>query len=172
MLRGVQGTVGTPEEHRLGVLVLHDRDAGRDGHLNLLRRLGEAQLGRGNANALCDGCCDRLRSTWQDDCELFPTVPPDDVVFAHLIRDGLREGNQHRIAGGVAMRVVDRLEVVDIEQHKRQRRARAAGPHDGLSEGAVEGSPVADPGEWVDGSSGTNIHELVRLSLDDVLEVS
>ena len=57
-----------------------------------------------------------------------PPRRPDDVVGAHDRAQPLGGGGQHPVALGVAERVVDDLEVVEIDQHDRDRPAGARAP--------------------------------------------
>ena len=68
-------------------------------------------------------------------------------------RHGEQRGqvSQHRIAGRVAVGVVDALEVVDVEQDHRQRPWRALPAFDLEFGGPEEGAPVGDAGQVVAG---------------------
>ena len=61
----------------------------------------------------------------------------------------MREILQHRITGQVAVRVVDLLEVIDVEHHERQRMAVAARDRDLALEELHEEALVVDPGHPV-----------------------
>ena len=56
---------------------------------------------------------------------------------------------QHGVAGLVAERVVDRLEVVEVEDRQRQQVAVAAGALDLAVQAGGEGAPVGEAGERV-----------------------
>ena len=62
----------------------------------------------------------------QDDREFLAAQPTHGVDRAHHFVAHARDRLDHRIAGAVAKRVVDPLEVIDIDQHDRERFAGAA----------------------------------------------
>ena len=62
--------------------------------------------------------------------ELVAAQPPDRVQRAHRSPHPLDDPAQQVVAGRVSMEVVDRLEVVEVEQHERE---RTAGP-DGVGQ--------------------------------------
>ena len=62
------------------------------------------------------------RRLGQDRDELLAAVSRDDVDLAHRVLEHRAELAQHAVAGEVARRVVDLLEVVDVEQQQRERR--------------------------------------------------
>ena len=97
----------------------------------------------------------------RDDEELLATPAHQVVVVAEAVVQALRHLHQHRIAGGVAVFVVDLLEVVDVDHEEQQislRRVAAFGVggvvalqalrHVGLDVGG-EVAPVAQAGERV-----------------------
>ena len=59
--------------------------------------------------------------------ELVATQARDHVVGTHMLAQALADTAQHQVAGIVAVTVVDRLEVVEIDQHQRHRLATAIG---------------------------------------------
>ena len=58
----------------------------------------------------------------QQQRELVAAEPPDHVGGAHLARQHVRDRLEHLVAGGMAERIVDRLQPVDIEQDQRPAR--------------------------------------------------
>jgi hypothetical protein len=70
----------------------------------------------------------RLFFTARDEQQELVAAPAEHVVgvarLAHEIRGDLA---QDPVAGGMTERVVDRLEVVDVEEEQRQRRSRSGG---------------------------------------------
>ena len=56
----------------------------------------------------------------------------------------MRERPQHRVAADVPVGVVDALEVIDVEEHERQRTAVAAGALELAVELFLEAPPVED----------------------------
>src|SRR5258708_1177984 len=61
----------------------------------------------------------------QNHQELLAAVAPEDVGVAHCRMHRAHEGLQHLIAGGVAPRVVDGLEVIEVEQGDAERQTGA-----------------------------------------------
>jgi len=56
-----------------------------------------------------------------DDGELVAAEAPDEINLAHTLLQPGRDLGQQRIAGGVAERVIDVLEAVEIEaEHRHQ----------------------------------------------------
>ena len=119
-LRPVHGAVGEVHEPGLlrGVLGEAD-DAGAD-----RQRLAGAglDLRRAAADPRDDlGGLLRVRAG-EGDHELVAADAAAEVVRAEILGDGAREPQQRVVAGGVAERVVDDLEVVDVERHQGERR--------------------------------------------------
>ena len=69
------------------------------------------------------------------DRELVAANAPDDVADARLIDQHRADAPEHRIAHRMAERVIDRLELVDADQHQAHR--------------ALEAGPVQDTGEVI-----------------------
>ena len=96
---------------------------------------------------------ERLRSgaSVGEDRELVATEARDEVAVPHRVRDALRDGLQQRVAGGVAERVVDDLEVVEVdEQDRRDRLASRSSPTSRTrSRLHLEGAPVGGSGQGV-----------------------
>ena len=119
-------------------------------------RLGDAGRGgegvgglRGLAQALSELERAPRARVGQDDRELVAAHAVGDVRPAPRRPDGAGQGLQALVAGLVAVRVVDRLEVVDVDDHERQRHAGAG--HDLQLAGHVllEGAVVAQARERV-----------------------
>ena len=83
--------------------------------------------------------------------ELLAAVAADDVRDPRGVADPLRRLAQDRVAGGVAVRVVDLLEVVDVEQQAREGAVVAVRQRDRLAGAGVELAPVEEAGEPVAG---------------------
>ena len=79
----------------------------------------------------------------QDDRELVAAHPVGDVRAASGGPDRLGQGLQALVAGLVAVGVVDRLEVVEVEQDQRQRHPGAAHALQLARDVLVEGAVVA-----------------------------
>jgi hypothetical protein len=94
-----------------------------------------------------DGLVDRR--VGEHDHELLAAEASDDVGRAGRLRDDARQHAQHVVAREVAAGVVERLEVVDVEQEQRERRARAASAADLLLEQAHREPAVVDAGQEV-----------------------
>ena len=91
----------------------------------------------------------------QDDGELVAAHPVGEVRAAARGPDRVGQRLQALVAGLVAVRVVDGLEVVDVEEQERQRHAGARERPAARARGLVEGAMVAQPGERVgDGHLG------------------
>ena len=113
-------------EHVLDALVAlfeqRDADAGRD--------VDDAPVERGRRDQRLlnprDGRVDRRRvgAVVEQHAELIAADAPDDVARPHGVLQAVRDDAQHRIAGQVAQRVVDLLEIVEVEE---QHRAGAVG---------------------------------------------
>ena len=83
---------------------MHDLDAGEFAHHFFGAPQGDAAI--------------HLR---QDHDEFLAAHPAGDVLVARTIAQQSRERDQHRIAGAVAVAVVEGLEMVEVEGHHRQR---------------------------------------------------
>ena len=57
------------------------------------------------------------------DDELIAAVPADNIVRPHLFAAGLRHVSEDAVAGGMAVYVVDLLEVVHVDQQDGERLA-------------------------------------------------
>ena len=71
------------------------------------------------------------------------------VVLAHALAQPARHLQQQLVAGGVAEGVVDRLEVVDVEQHHADRRALTLGQAELPGQRLDEQGPVGELGQGV-----------------------
>ena len=95
-----------------------DRDRDRDLRAAVDREAlalhGRAQL-LGQRGAFLDA------GLGQDEHELLAAVAADEVGCAQAGRDRLGDAAQDDVADGVAVRVVDGLEVVDVDERDRQR---------------------------------------------------
>jgi hypothetical protein len=102
-----------------------------------------------------------------------------EFVTAHAIcpigapqrgRQQLAEAAQDAVATRMALAVIDRLELVEIDEHQRQRRPVAHGGLDLTVELLVEGAMVAQPGERITqrvGQCGLVTDLELRLTGDD-----
>src|SRR5918992_2533685 len=129
---GVLGEAGDPDGHRQV----------DPAHVGAERRAvgGHPQLlGHGQA-ALQVGL-------GQDEHELLAAVAGEGVDVPDAAGDPAPELDQHLVAPLVAVAVVDRLEVVDVQHEQGQDPAEAAGALDLLLDASLEGAAGAGPGE-------------------------
>jgi hypothetical protein len=129
-LRAVHREIGLVDELvRIGAVLRIASDADRDrGPDRLAGGLDvEVPLGDGAANPLGD--LERLlgRRLGQEDRELFAAETRGDVVVAQLGAEDLRDSLQHRVAGKVAVVVVDVAEQVEVGHDQGQRALEALG---------------------------------------------
>ena len=84
----------------------------------------------------------------RDDCdqEFLSTPAHQDVAAAQHRLQALPDSHQYRVAGGMSELIVDRLEVVDIQQEQRPRKFGIAGLRSG---DVLEMAPVVQAGEGV-----------------------
>ena len=85
----------------------------------------------------------------QDDRELVAAVPGGHVRRAQRRADELRHPGQDPVAEQVAERVVDELEVVEVEHQDAQRAPAALCPDDLLAEALVEEPVVVEAGQRI-----------------------
>jgi hypothetical protein len=74
----------------------------------------------------------------------------DDVGGAHVANKRRGDRLEHRVAGGVAVAIVDRLEVVEIEIDQRRARAVTLDVSERALEFALEAAAVERLGERID----------------------
>ena len=85
----------------------------------------------------------------EDQRELLAAEPGDDVVLAHDRAQPVGRRDEHLVALGVAERVVDGLEVVEVDDDHAQRPVRGRGARDLLPQPLVAGAVVEQPGQAV-----------------------
>ena len=78
----------------------------------------------------------------KDDDEFVAAEPRDGVGFAHRGREPLRDRLQQLIARIVAQRVVDPLEVIEVEEQARDVRAVALRLREDLLQPLIEERPI------------------------------
>jgi hypothetical protein len=100
----------------------------------LLGRVISLQLRKPNCDrpvlgSFCQGCADECEplprlghvQTWEDADELVASVANDHVVRAELLPEAVGDVDQQSVTSGVAARVVDDLEVVDVDECQCER---------------------------------------------------
>jgi hypothetical protein len=127
-----------------------DRDADAGPHRQL-PALDQDRLGQAVQHALGDGDgLRRHREPVEQDHELVPAEPGDQVARADAVEQALGDHHEQPVAGVVAERVVDRLEAVEVEQeHGEPAGGRLAGPGHGPFQPRREHRAVRQPGERV-----------------------
>src|SRR5690606_6164840 len=99
----------------------HRCDTHADAHIS--RRYALAGIDRLEADPDPFGCryrTRRLRSE-QHGPEFLATDPADQIGGTQFGHGNVREGAQHPVADGVSETVIDRLELIEIEQQRRYR---------------------------------------------------
>ena len=99
-----------------------------------------------SARATTSAACAGLRL---HEHELVATQPGQGVGGADRGADPLGDGAQQPVAGGMAQRVVDVLEAVEVEQQHRDHAALAAGAGQLLAEPVVQQGAVGQAGEQI-----------------------
>ena len=87
----------------------------------------------------------------QDDEELLAAVAAGEVDDADVGGQQLRDVAQDDVAGGMAVRVVEPLEVVEVDEDQRQRPAVAGARASSSSTRVEDGLAVGDAGQRVEG---------------------
>ena len=109
------------------------------------------------ADPLGHGPRRRLRGAGEDQHELVAAVAREVVVLADLRAQRVRDAPQQRVAGGMAVLVVDALEVVEVDQHAAQRLAVAGRAGDLLADADLHRAVVEQPGEGVRARRGADV---------------
>jgi hypothetical protein len=107
-------------------------------------------LGERGANAACEphGILRRFEILG-DNGELVAAEAPDEIDLAHTLLQPGRDLGQQRIAGGVAERVIDVLEAVEIEAEHRHQVAVPLGARHRAVEMLVKLKAVGQAGEAI-----------------------
>ena len=95
-----------------------------------------------------------------DDGELVAADAEDLFPGAGLVLEDARDGDEHPVADGVSPRVVDLLELVEIDEHECDGGLPARGLLDERLEVLVEGASVAQVREGVSSRLGLAVREL------------
>ncbi len=82
---------------------------------------------------------------------------PRDVVRTQAAREPLRDDTQQVVANRVSQRIVDALELVEVEEHDRERRTVAIGSLEGLGQLFVEARAVRELRDHVEVSEAMDL---------------
>ena len=85
----------------------------------------------------------------EQDAELVTAEAPDNVGFAGAGEEDVRDFQQHAVAGGMAIKVIHALEIVEIDEDQGQRCLEAAREGDLAFQLPLEGAAVEDRAERV-----------------------
>ena len=173
----VQGDVGLPQEHaRAGQRVGRDdgADTGGDGEVGALPHEALADSShRSTGDQACVGLGTQVGVQQNE------LVPPDAGHRVTAPRDpGQAPAHlgQHRVTGVVAERVVDGLEVVEVDEEQPDTAMVAVQGCQGLGQAVHERQPVGHPGEAVVkglvpelrfGSVASQLSELLQRNVPD-----
>ncbi|MNP33451.1 hypothetical protein D3C76_1266920 [compost metagenome] len=89
------------------------------------------------------------RGIGHDNGELFTTVTANEIGLAQALLEKQRQALDHPVAHGVAVAVVDLLEVVDVEHGKAQRLLLTAGAEAAVFQQLQDVGVVVQPGQAV-----------------------
>ena len=102
------------------------------------------------ARALRDPCGLGGVDAGHHDDEFLAAQPTEQIAAADDAAQPIGEALEHEIADVVAIGVVDALEMVDVENHQRQRRAAHARVLDHRREMALEEAAIVEAGQRVE----------------------
>ena len=102
-------------------------------------------------------------TTREDDRELVAAHPAGDVGRADDVADPLGRLREHGVAGEVPDPVVDRLEVVEVEDDQREAAVVAVRARDLARERLVEVAPVVEARERVEVGQLPRLAEAARV---------
>ena len=169
-LRAVDGEVGLVDELvRVDAVLREPGDAERHGRADRLGRGLDLEL------ALGDGAADPLRDLHrllgrrlrQEDRELLAAEPRRHVVVAQLLAEDLRDALEDRVAGEVAVAVVDVAQEVEVGHDQRHRPLEARCARDLGRERRREVARVVEAGLRVDARLGLELRDAERAVDDD-----
>ena len=106
----------------------------------------------------------------QDQRELLAAIASREVDVPDPRTEDLADGPQNGVARRVAVAVVDGLEVVQVQEHERERVADAVGAAPLERELLVEGAPVREAGQAVDGRLRGDPAEVAEYAQDRARE--
>ncbi len=108
----------------------------------------------------------------EDQHEFLAAVAADHVAGAEVRAERLGDAAQDDVAGGVAVGVVDGLEVVDVDEGDRQRPLVAAGTLDLGEERGQEGAAVGHAGQAVERRQVVGLGHRDRDAVDRATEAA
>ena len=168
----VHRVVGVLEERvRVGRVLRVQRDADR--RADVEERIGDLEgLVERGGDPLARGLRGTARvlvaAGAEQEQELVAALARQHVAGPREVRDAARGLGQHRVAGLVAERVVDELEVVEVEVEERERAVGAAGAAEVAADLLLQERPVREAGEAVVVGEERDLG-LGALALGDVL---
>ena len=164
----VEGAVGALDHFNRGQLcAVRRRGADTDGHADGLSRNGGQHLFHLDAYPLGDTSGAAVPGFRQNDHELVPAVAASHVRPAQDLLQPLAHRCQDTVAAQVAMAIVDPLEVVDVEEHERDRVAGAARAGELHVEHLDAVRAVVTPGERVLDAVVTDVREQLCVANGD-----
>jgi hypothetical protein len=98
--------------------------------------------------------------------ELLAAVAADEVALPKRRAEHGGHGGEHLVAAAVAVGVVDPLEVVQVEQGRRQRRDAAGRLGHHALDGVLDGPVVGQPGERVGGGPDLGDGQVAQVGQD------
>ena len=145
-----------------------DTDRRADEHFLVLEL--ERAFERGEDPRRDLGRLDAVGGVLEEDRELVATEPRSGVGRAQARLQPLADLTEHQVAGGVAERVVDRLEVVEVHEQHRNGVAAARLELERVLDAILEQCPVGEAG---DGVVERLVRELLfeRLPFGDIADV-
>ncbi len=169
-LGGVAGRIGLAHEAERGIGFAPDAgDAGARPDLVFAAGPGEDQGADGAHDLFGDEAAIGERTAFEDHGELVAADAGGQIDAAATVADGLGDLAQEGVAGGVTGRIVDRLEVIEVDIDEHVFALAAAGRVDGGGEGPVEGGAVGQTRQLVVGGRMGEL-ALQAPALGDVLE--
>ena len=132
----------------LGVGRVHaDADAGRHMQLVFANRMWHRQRSQYLVGG--QGSVFHMLVRRYQDYEFVATLPAHRIGTAHAVRQAPRNRLQQLVAGRMSERIVDVLEIVQIQKQHRERRSAPFRQSDGLRDAIVQQEPVRQAGQEI-----------------------